>query len=363
MIPESLYMLRALELARRGEGLVEPNPMVGCVLVADGQVVGEGYHQRFGGDHAEVHALRTAGAMARGASAFVTLEPCCHQGKTPPCTQALLAAGVNRVVAAVTDPYPAVLGSGIAALRAAGVGVELGLLAAEARALNAPYFKRVATGRPWVIGKWAQTLDGKIATVSGDSRWISSEASRSLVHQLRGRVDAIVVGSGTASRDNPQLTARPPGPRTALRVVLDSLGRLSTESCLAQTARLTPVLVAVSSEAPACERERLTALGCECCECAGQSLVERFDQLLLELGRRGATNVLVEGGARLLGVVHDAGQLDEVHVFVAPKVVGGAAAPSAVAGSGKSTLDAALEYAGQWQGVGGDFYYHGRAIR
>ncbi|MGC4002137.1 MAG: bifunctional diaminohydroxyphosphoribosylaminopyrimidine deaminase/5-amino-6-(5-phosphoribosylamino)uracil reductase RibD [Pirellulales bacterium] len=218
---DSLLMARALDLAERGRGFVEPNPLVGCVLVRDGMVVGEGFHTKFGAVHAEVEALRVAGPRARGATAYVTLEPCCHHGKTPPCTQALIAAGIVRVVAAMRDPFPRVAGGGFAELIAAGIVVETDLHRDAAARLNAPYLKLIATGLPWTIAKWAMTLDGKIATHTGDSRWISGDASRRSVHELRGRMDAIVVGGGTAKRDDPLLTARPPGARVALRVVLD----------------------------------------------------------------------------------------------------------------------------------------------
>src|SRR5688500_14980726 len=196
MNSESQYMERAIELARRGEGHVEPNPMVGCVLVRHGSVVGEGWHQRFGGPHAEIEALRMAGDAARGSTAFVTLEPCAHAGKTPPCTEALIAAGVARVVVACRDPNPLVNGRGVATLRAAEIDVVVLENQLEAEALLAPFAKLMTVGRPWVIAKWAMTLDGKLATHTGDSQWISGEESRAVVHQLRGRMDAIVVGRG-----------------------------------------------------------------------------------------------------------------------------------------------------------------------
>src|SRR5262249_36407913 len=191
------WMQRALELAERGRGYVEPNPLVGAVLVRDGLLLGEGWHERYGEAHAEVNALAAAGVMARGATLYVTLEPCCHYGKTPPCTDAILRAGVKRVVAAMEDPFTQVAGQGAARLRAAGVPVEVGVCEAEARRLNAPYLKLLRTGRPYVHAKWAMTLDGKIATRTGDSKWISNEASRRIVHELRGRMDAIIVGIGT----------------------------------------------------------------------------------------------------------------------------------------------------------------------
>ncbi len=265
---------------------------------------------------------------------YVTLEPCCHQGKTPPCTRAVIAAGLHRVVVAMRDPFPSVAGGGIAALEAAGLNVEIGLLEGDAQSLNAPYLKLLATGRPWVIAKWAMTLDGKIAARDGSSRWISGEASRRVAHRLRGRVDAILVGRGTAEKDDPLLTARPPGPRTATRVVLDTHARLNSGSQLVRTARQTPVLIAVGQESTAADRARLESVGCEVLVCRGDTRQARVEQLLDELGRRRMTNILVEGGGTLLGTLLDGGQIDEIHAFLAPKLLGGATAPSPVAGEG-----------------------------
>src|SRR5262245_29686131 len=200
---DTLFMRRALRLALRGQGGVEPNPLVGCVLVRAGRIIGEGWHAKFGGPHAEVRALKSCQSSPRGATAYVTLEPCCHHGKTPPCTDALLAAGVTRVVAAVRDPNPAVHGRGAETLRKAGIRVEFGLLAAEGADLIAPFAKLVKTSRPWVILKWAQSLDGVIATRTGDSKWISDEACRAHAHRTRGRVDGILVGVNTLLRDDP----------------------------------------------------------------------------------------------------------------------------------------------------------------
>src|SRR5829696_4653150 len=224
-------MTRALGLAGRGRGWVEPNPLVGAVVVRDGRVVGEGWHQKFGQAHAEVNALNQAGEAARGTTLYVTLEPCNHFGKTPPCTTAVIGAGVRRVVSAMLDPFPQVAGQGASRLREAGIVVEVGVGEAAARQLNAPYLKRLRTGRPWVHAKWAMTLDGKIATRTGRSKWITGEAARRRVHELRGRVDAILVGRGTLVADDPLLTARPPGPRTPARVVLTSNIRGLPTSC------------------------------------------------------------------------------------------------------------------------------------
>ena len=360
---DASHMARAVELAARGEGLVEPNPMVGCVIVRDGEVVGEGFHQRFGGVHAEVEALRVAGPRAKGATVYATLEPCAHHGKTPPCAEALIAAGVARVVVAQQDPFPQVAGQGIAALKKAGIAVETGLLAREAAQLNAPYLKLLGTGRPWVIAKWAMTLDGKLSTVRGDSRWISGPAARTIVHEIRGRVDAVVIGRGTAATDDPLLTARPAGPRLASRIVLDKQATLSPESKLATTAQQVPVIVACGTHTSN-NRKELADCGCEILVCEGANRHERLAWLLGELGRRRMTNILVEGGGHVLGSFLDAGLIDEVHVFIAPKLVGGAAAPSPIAGQGIELMGRALELMSpQIEIIGDDVYVHGRVKR
>lgn len=355
------WMLQALRLAEQGRGLVEPNPLVGAVVVRNGQLVGSGWHQCFGGPHAEVHALAAAGTAARGATLYVTLEPCCHHGKTPPCTDAVLGAGIVRVVAAMSDPFPPVAGQGFARLRAAGVEVEIGTREAEARRLNAPYLKLLATGRPYVHAKWAMTLDGKVCTRTGDSQWISSEPSRRLAHQLRGRMDAIVVGIGTALADDPLLTARPPGPRTPLRVVLDSTARLPTSSRLATTSGEVPVLVATGPDAATERVEALRSLHCEVVGLAAASGRPAVTALLDELGRRRLTNVLVEGGAAVHGAFLDAAAVDEIHVFVAPMLVGGATAKGPVSGRGVERIAEAARLV-EWdvEQVAGDVYLHGR---
>jgi diaminohydroxyphosphoribosylaminopyrimidine deaminase/5-amino-6-(5-phosphoribosylamino)uracil reductase len=324
-------MRRALELAARGRGFVEPNPQVGAVVVRDGEIVGEGWHERFGGPHAEVVALHAAGPKARGATLVVTLEPCCHHGKTPPCTDAIRAAGVARVVVATGDPFPAVAGRGIETLRAAGLDVETGLLAAEAERLTAPFRTLVSRGRPWVIAKWAMSLDGRLAAAPGQDRWISSGASRALVHDLRSRVDAIAVGIATALADDPLLTARPvegsaAGPRQPLRIVLDGQAQLPLTSKLVQTARQLPVLVAVGPQAPGDRLVALEAAGCEIWQGDGADHAARTAALLTELGRRRLTNLLVEGGPTLLAGMFAADQIDEAWVFVAPLILGGGSA-------------------------------------
>jgi len=332
--PEVRWMRRALELARRGRGAVEPNPLVGAVLVRGRTVVGEGWHRNFGGPHAEVESLSAAGDKARGATLFVTLEPCCHQGKTPPCTQALISAGVARVVVACGDPFPPVACGGRVELRAAGIKVELGLLRREAQELNAPYFKLGATGRPFVTAKWAMTLDGKVATRTGDSRWVSSEAARALVQELRARSDAILVGIRTALVDDPLLTCRIPTSRRLTRVILDTHARLPLASRLAQSAAREPLLVVVGSDAPADRVRELQRLGAELLTLPRTAVGLSLEALLEELGRRRMTHLLVEGGPTVLASFFEGRLVDQVVVHVAPKVVGGQAAPGAVGGEG-----------------------------
>lgn len=348
---DEIWMRRALTLAEKGRGHVEPNPLVGAVVVRDGTKVGEGWHEKYGQAHAEVNALRQAGEAAKGATLYVTLEPCCHHGKTPPCTDAVIKAGITRVVAAMEDPFPQVAGQGAALLRAAGITVEFGVCLKEATRQNAPYLKLLRTGRPYVHAKWAMSLDGKIATKTGDSKWISNEASRRRVHELRGRMDAILVGIGTALADDPQLTARPQGPltptlspgreretlsgpRVARRIILDSKARLPLASQLVRTAREIPTLVAVGPDA---ETNALRTAGCEIVSLPfGENGMLEVTKLLEELGRRRFTNVLVEGGAKTLGAFFDENLVDEVHLFVAPKLVG--SGTSAVIGRGRELM-------------------------
>lgn len=354
-------MRRALELARRGEGSVEPNPMVGAVLVDDDLcLVGEGWHEKYGGPHAEVNAIRTAGDAAAGATLFVTLEPCNHHGRTPPCSEAVIAAGIRRVYIATPDPAPHTNSAGVNRLRDSGLDLEVGLLKTEADALIAPFEKRMTHGLPWVHAKWAMTLDGRIASRTRHSQWISCEESRGVVHQLRGRMDAILIGRGTAEADDPLLTARPPGPRTPLRVVLDTSAALSPESQLVQTARDIPVLVFAAADA--------NEQNCRGLEAAGV-MVELIDPhtpqaVLRRLAERECTNVFVEGGSGVLGSFFDRALVDELHVFVAPKVVGGLEAIPPVGGEGLAEIPtvALLEHP-EIRTTGSDIYIRGRCRR
>jgi diaminohydroxyphosphoribosylaminopyrimidine deaminase/5-amino-6-(5-phosphoribosylamino)uracil reductase len=337
------HLRRALKLAARGQGRVEPNPMVGCVIVKRGRVIGEGYHHRFGGPHAEIEALRRCRESPRGATVYVTLEPCGHYGKTPPCTDALIAAQVARVVAPLEDPNPPVAGQGLAALRKAGIRVAVGLLAEQAADLNAPFFKLVRERRPWVILKWAQSLDGKIATRMGDSKWISDEVCRAHAHRVRGRLDAILVGIGTVLRDDPLLTCRVGRPRrVATRIVLDANLRTPLRSQLVRSARQVPTWIYHAREAPVRRARALARAGCVLHAVSGVGGRLSLAAILDDLGRQQMTNVLVEGGGKLLGSFFDQGLADEFHVYIAPTLIGGAAAPGPLQGNGVRSIAAAL---------------------
>lgn len=321
--------------------------MVGCVIGRGDDVLGEGFHRRFGGPHAEIEALRACRKNPRGATAYVTLEPCCIQGKTPPCTAALLEAGIARVVAGTTDPNPAVAGRGLQQLRAAGVAVTTDVCAAQARDLIAPFRTFILERRPWVILKWAQSIDGKIATRSGDSKWISDEDARRHAHRTRARLDAIIVGVETVLKDDPLLTARDvPLRRTALRVVLDSRLRTPTSSQLVRTAREIPTLVVCTRAAPAARRKQLENRGVRV---AGvrKSVSGGVDlQAVLErLHAAQCTNVMVEGGGRVLGAFLDAQLADEYHVYIAPRLIGGEAAPGPLHARGPARVADALRLA------------------
>jgi diaminohydroxyphosphoribosylaminopyrimidine deaminase/5-amino-6-(5-phosphoribosylamino)uracil reductase len=333
-------MGRALTLAMRGLGNVEPNPMVGAIVARDGNVVGKGFHKQYGGPHAEVHALRAAGSRARGATLYVTLEPCCHWGKTPPCTDAIIAAGIKRVVVAMVDPFAAVRGNGIAILRKNGIQVDVGILESSARALNAAFITRVSLGRPFVVAKWAQSLDGCVALAGGESKWISSETSRAFVQSLRGRMDAILVGRGTAVTDDPLLMARPQSGgdirRIATRIVLDSDCRLPPDSQLVRTIPFAPLmLVHVKNLGRGAEKRRalLASKGVMTVGIPGDKTGRpRISALLKFLGKREYTNILVEGGPELMASFLAADLVDEAHIFLAPIVIGGKNARHAVGG-------------------------------
>ena len=313
------HMARALQLAERGLFTTSPNPRVGAVIVKDGVVVGEGWHQRAGTPHAEIHALKQAGESARGATVYVTLEPCSHHGRTPPCAEALINAGVARVVTAMTDPNPLVAGGGLSMLTLAGIAAETGLMEAAAHALNPGFISRMTRGRPWVRLKTASTLDGKTALENGVSQWITGEAARADVQRLRARACAILTGSGTVRTDNPKLTVRELDiGRQPLRVVVDST--LATPP----TAAILPALVACHAADPV-RRTALEAAGAEVVELPGSGGRVDLAALLTLLAQRGVNELHVEAGAGLNGALLEAGLVDEWIAYVAPMAAGNAA--------------------------------------
>jgi diaminohydroxyphosphoribosylaminopyrimidine deaminase / 5-amino-6-(5-phosphoribosylamino)uracil reductase len=347
------HLSRAIEIATRGRGRVHPNPVVGAVVVKDGAVLGEGWHAEYGGEHAEVNAIAACdGADLAGATIYVSLEPCCHQGKTPPCTEAILSAGITRVVVASDDPTEKASGRGLGILRDEGVTVDVagGELAVRARLANQAFRKHARSGRPWVLFKSAMTLDGKVATRTGDSKWISSESSRALAHRWRASVDAVVVGIGTALADDPQLTARIEDPdptvpalRQPRRVVFDSTGRLPLDSQLVQQAPEIPLTVVVSRAAPRSAADALQNAGADVIVATGEHEPARVRSALDQLGEAGIHAVLLEGGPHLAGAFLDAGEIDEVRLFLAPLLLGGSKARDPLEGEGVEKISEALK--------------------
>jgi diaminohydroxyphosphoribosylaminopyrimidine deaminase/5-amino-6-(5-phosphoribosylamino)uracil reductase len=354
------FMQQALNLADLARGKTSPNPTVGAVIVRGEDVIGEGYHQRAGEDHAEVAAIKSVKGDVRGATIYVTLEPCCHTGRTGPCTQALIEAGITRVVVASLDPSAKVNGKGLADLRDAGLEIEVldGLLAARARAQNEAFRKHAVTGLPFVTFKSAMSLDGKIATYTGDSKWISGEESRALVHALRGEVDSIACGSGTADIDDPMLTCRIPGDYSQpLRIIFDSKAGLSLESQLARTAGELATLVFVTEAAPA---EKIMALQSASIEVVVTGTMDGqvdVGEALLHLGSRepAALSLLLEGGPTLAASFVESGTIDKVMTFIAPKFIGGKEARTPVEGRGFRLVgEAAPLYRVRHKAVGDD---------
>lgn len=357
-------MSRALELAARGRGRTSPNPLVGCVIVDEaGEVVGEGWHPYAGGPHAEVAALAAAGERARGATAYVNLEPCDHHGRTPPCTEALMAAGVSSVVVAHLDPDPRVSGRGVSRLEAAGITVRVGVLKARAEALNEVYLTSQRLSRPHVLYKTAASLDGKIATRTGESRWLTGEAARARVHEWRDEVDALAVGVTTVVADDPSLTTRRPGGRTPLKVVFDTAlrtpptARLFTPDPEGVPARV--VLYALEG-APTERRAELEAAGAEVVPLPGESGKPSVSAALEDLHARDVRSLLLEGGGTLAWAFVAARAVDRVAWFLAPKLIGGPA-PTALAGEGIADLQAARSVTDlSVEKLGGDLLVQGR---
>ncbi len=355
------FMQQAVALARRAEGQTAPNPPVGAVLVRDGVVVGEGFHPAAGQPHAEIFALRQAGSLARGASLFVTLEPCCHHGRTGPCTDALIEAGVSQVFVGAADPNPQVSGRGVAILREAGISVETGILGPICERLIAPFAKHVTMGLPYVLFKAAMTLDGRIATATGDSRWISCEKSRELVHRVRNRVDGILIGSGTVLTDNPRLTTRlEEGGRNPARIVIDS-GLVTTPQAEVYnpSSPARRILVTARQHSEQAIRPFLE-LGVEVVRL--DMLGEHLDpgDIMKSLGDCGLLSLMLEGGSRLSGAMLRAGLIDRVMLFIAPILLGGDDGHALLSGTGVSQISKAWRLTDvQFRQIDGDILIEG----
>jgi diaminohydroxyphosphoribosylaminopyrimidine deaminase / 5-amino-6-(5-phosphoribosylamino)uracil reductase len=364
---EASYLRRALELAEGGRGRVSPNPLVGAVLVRDDSVIGEGFHAELGGLHAERAAIdecRARGVDPAGSTIYVTLEPCAHTGRQPPCTEAILKAGISRVVYASEDPTEKASGRGPGMLRDGGIEVKLanGPEAAAARLLNQPFRKRARTGRPLVTYKAAMSLDGRVASPTGDSRWISSVESRELVHRWRAECDAVAVGIGTALADDPLLTARLEGDaRQPTRVVFDSGARLPLTSALVTSIDQAPLIVICAPEAASARRDGLERAGAEVIVASGRNDEARLEAALDELGRHQIQDLLVEGGPTFAGALFDAGEIDQVRLFIAPVFIGAAEARAALEGTGAMRIaDGVRPLATSFERIGEDMLVRAR---
>lgn len=338
------YMQMALELAAKALGRTNPNPMVGAVIVKDEQIIGRGYHQKAGTPHAEVHALNEAGLLARDATMYVTLEPCSHYGRTPPCAYAIAQSGIKEVFVAMIDPNPQVAGRGIKILRDAGIKVSIGLLGEEAQKLNEVFIKYITTGEPFVVLKSAVSLDGKIATRTGHAKWITGDKAREKSHQLRNTYDAILVGIGTVLADNPALNTRLAGEmgRDPVRIILDSRARISPEAQVITQKSTAPTIIVTSDQAPSDKIGALRASGIEVWNLPEKNGMINLKALMNELVSHEITSLLVEGGAQVNASFLEKGLVDKVCWFIAPKFIGGHEAPGAIAGSGIQNMNQAL---------------------
>lgn len=356
-------MRRALELAESAIGRTGPNPMVGAVIIdQNGEIVGEGFHKKAGTPHAEIHAIENAGDLARSATMFVTLEPCCHFGRTPPCADAIIRSGIKKVIVAMIDPNPEVSGKGIEILKRSGIEVEIGLCEDRSKKLNEIFVKFIRTKLPFVILKSAMSLDGKIATATGESKWITSEAARLRVHEMRDRVDAILVGVGTVLKDDPSLTTRLPDRLgvDAIRIVVDSAGRTPINAKIFNRESSAKTIIASTDQISA---SRISAFESRSAEVLiVDSVEDRVDlkSLMIELGKRNITSVMIEGGSEMGDSAIRSGIVDKVIFFIAPKLIGGRDAPTPIGGDGFAKLASAIEVK-NWQisQIGSDLVIEG----
>lgn len=358
MASDECYMKQALELAEKGLGKTSPNPAVGCVIVKEGKVVGQGYHEKAGLPHAEINALKEAGGEAKGATLYVTLEPCAHHGKTPPCTEAIEKASVGKVVAAMIDPNPQVAGKGIAELVNEGIEVKTGILEEEAKMMNEGYEKFITTGMPFVILKSAMSIDGKIATRTGDSKWITNEETRHHVHKLRGMVDAILVGVNTVIKDDPQLTARIPGGRNPKRIIVDSHLRIPKNAKVLD--KQAETIIATTSRVPMSNMKEIENRGAKILVVTEREGKVDLRSLMRELGKEEITSVLIEGGGEVNASALASGIVDKVLFFISPQIVGGKEAVDVVGGKGIDSLKDSikiLKY--EITGIGDDLLFEG----
>ena len=342
---DQYYMNLALDLARKSEGQTNPNPLVGAVIVKSGKVVAKGYHEKAGLPHAEAIALNKAGTKARGADLYVNLEPCCHHGRTPPCTEAIISAGIKRVILGIRDPNRLVNGRGIRFLRKQGVEVVIGVLRRDCHKINEHFIKYITTGRPWVILKSAASLDGKIATRTGDSKWITGSKARAYAHRLRSRVDAILVGAETVRMDDPQLTVRPKkkGMRNPVRIIVSGKGSISTSAKIFNNAHKERVIYVANASLPLIRKKKLQKIGVEVLLVKYRKKKVDLPLLMDALGKMKITSIMIEGGSEISGNALKEKLVDKLIYFLAPKIIGGKNAPGPVGGQGISRIEDFIE--------------------
>ena len=355
-------MRRAIRLAKKGGGYVHPNPLVGCVVVKDGKIIAEGYHEKYGEYHAERNALLHCQSETKGASLYVTLEPCCHYGKTPPCTEIIIERGIKKVYVGILDPNPLVAGKGVKILQDAGIEVEVGLCADEIRELNKVFLKYITTKRPYVIMKTAMTLDGKIAAFTGDSKWVTNEESRKMVHELRSEMAGVIVGIGTVLDDDPMLNVRLEGnPHQPIRIVVDSNLRIPIDSQLIKTAKEYRTIVATIKRDDCRDARPCVSTGIELIQCKSKDGHVNINDLMTKLGSIGIDSLLLEGGGTLNAAFLEAGCVDEVWAFIAPKIIGGEGAKTPVSGKGIAKMSNAIQLQNiDIQNIKGDILIKGK---